>query len=273
MCRVGTFVINCNGKINIMNDKPLYDEFVSHIQSQKFVLGLIIAGSHAKGLQNKDSDLDLYIVVEENLDNTIVDQLKDDITNTKYSNLHIDVTNNAIQTLNDFSTYANVGSKYEWDRYNLVHTKTVFDKTNGKLQELLTAKAKLHDHEAKTVINNYLGAYINLSYRSLKSAENNMINESILDAGESVEYMLSCLFALESRVKPFNKYLRWDLSNQKLNYENQLNIDLYELIITYAKAEPSAHKQIFQMIKDKATMSGFNSAYSAWGEKLSLFDN
>lgn len=255
-----------------MENNPLHNPLISFIDNENSVIGLVVAGSCAKGLQTSSSDLDLYIIVKENTDNDAIDELQKSILNSKYKKLNIDITNNAIQTLRSFEGYASIGTKSEWDRYNLLHTKTIIDKTNGDLQKILSQKSALDAKEAKTVINNHLGAYINLSYRSLKSILGGKSNESLLDAAESLEYMLSCLFALDSRVRPFNKYLKWELNKNKLDHSEQSATDTYELIVNYAKAEPDAHKKIFQMIKNKALSQGFGKTYDAWGNKLSVFN-
>jgi len=64
---------------------------------------------------------------------------------------------------------------------------------------------------------NRLGGYINFTYRSLKSARDGRQLEQRLDATESVPWLLDVMFALVGRVRPYNKYLPWELREHPLN--------------------------------------------------------
>jgi hypothetical protein len=56
-----------------------------------------------------------------------------------------------------------------------------------------------------------LDAYINAYYRSTKNHRSGLSVEAHLDAAESISPFLSALFAIHERVRPFNKFLGWEL--------------------------------------------------------------
>src|SRR5205823_14950747 len=68
-----------------------------------------------------------------------------------------------------------------------------------------TVPAELRDERARRS----LGAYVNSTYRALRYGTR-------LDAAEAVPALLTAIFALEGRVRPFNKYLEWELRHHPL---------------------------------------------------------
>ena len=64
-----------------------------------------------------------------------------------------------------------------------------------------------------------LDAYINLLYRSLKSWRDGRPLEAHLDAAESIDLALWVIFAMHQRLRPPNKYLRWELQRHPFDSE------------------------------------------------------
>ena len=62
-----------------------------------------------------------------------------------------------------------------------------------------------------------LDGYVNMAYRALKSERDGRRLESRLDAAESVHWWLDVVFTLEGRVRPYNKYLAWELREHPLS--------------------------------------------------------
>jgi hypothetical protein len=62
-----------------------------------------------------------------------------------------------------------------------------------------------------------LDGYVNMAYRALKSERDGRRLESRLDAAESVPWWLDVVFTLEGRVRPYNKYLAWELREHPLS--------------------------------------------------------
>jgi predicted nucleotidyltransferase len=167
------------------------------------VLGVILAGSRARSMQNDQSDCDIYIIFK---DTVTQEQIKNyhKTYNDKYrGKLKLDISNKALQTLSEFTYYAELGTPYYYDRYNLVHGKIEVDKTNGEIEKLVQEIETLTKEEQATIIHNNLGDYISLVYQSVKSYEAGRKIAASLDAAESTEYLLTSLFAFTHRVRPY----------------------------------------------------------------------
>ena len=95
----------------------------------------------------------------------------------------------------------------EWDRYTLTHTEPVIDRT-GEIQRVIDEKGRLSDEEKKSIPPLALDAYMNSLYRGLKRPAG--IGGRLHEA-EAIGHLLTCLFALEGRVRPFHDYLEWEL--------------------------------------------------------------
>jgi hypothetical protein len=62
-----------------------------------------------------------------------------------------------------------------------------------------------------------LDGYVNMAFRALKSDRDGRPLERRLDAAESVHWWLDVVFTLEGRVRPYNKYLAWELREHPLS--------------------------------------------------------
>ena len=56
-----------------------------------------------------------------------------------------------------------------------------------------------------------LDGWVNFAYRALKNDRDGRALEARLDAAESVPWLLDVVFAIAGRVRPYNKYLPWEL--------------------------------------------------------------
>ena len=75
------------------------------------------------------------------------------------------------------------------------------------------ARPTLTPEEADAVLIDHdrLDGWINFAYRALKSDRDGRALEARLDAAESVPWLLDVVFAIAGRVRPYNKYLPWEL--------------------------------------------------------------
>jgi hypothetical protein len=94
--------------------------------------------------------------------------------------------------------------------YAFAHVTPLIDK--GGIAELVAAKGRVDPASAAEP----LDGYVNMLYRSLKNARGGRAFEARLDAAESVPWFLEFLFRVHGRVRPYNKWLRWELENHPL---------------------------------------------------------
>jgi len=105
------------------------------------------------------------------------------------------------------------------------------------------------------VVREALDGYINQTYRSLRYGTR-------LDAVEAIPYALRTIFALADRVRPYNKYLEWELRHHPLEDWNA--DDLLPLLDRVLTGEPDAQRELFRRIEDPARREGFGDVIDGW---------
>jgi len=176
-----------------------FDDLMARAQNDPTVLGLVLSGSHARaGMATDHSDMDVFVIVpeySEAWDKTLHSPELDEIP---YS----------LADLRDRSA--------RWVRYSFRGAQVLIDRMNGGIAELVEAQAKLTPQEADAWARETLDAYINSIYRAAKSRRDRRADLARLDEIEAPSWFLEALFALYERVRPYNKYLRWELETYPL---------------------------------------------------------
>jgi Nucleotidyltransferase domain len=168
------------------------DELVARARADDNVLGLVPHGSRARGLHVREgSDWDLVVVVRE---------LRGEYTHERGDPIEF-----AELTLDGLT------GAPAWLRPSLLWTAPLLDKT-GEVADALGAATTVDPATAAEP----LDAYVNSLYRSLKNARVGLELASLLDAQESIRWFLEFLFAVHGRVRPYNKWLAWELEQHPL---------------------------------------------------------
>lgn len=129
----------------------------------------------------------------------------------------------------------------------------------------------LGDEEAHSIIESHLDGYVNYAYRSLKSFRDGRVLESRLDAAESLPWALTTIFALHARVRPYNKYLPWELTEHPLedpSWDASTLLPLLSRILD--NGEPDAQRGLFSRVAATARKKGLGGVLDSWGDELSL---
>jgi len=92
------------------------------------------------------------------------------------------------------------------------------DHTGGRVTEAVRRQATVDDDEQRWVLidQDQLDGYVNFAYRALKSHRDGRLLEARLDAAESLPWLLNVVFTLAGRLRPYNKYLPWELREHPL---------------------------------------------------------
>jgi len=147
------------------------------------------------------------------------------------------------------------GLESEHSRYSLAHADVALDKTGGELGRVIAELESLPAETRDAVVRDALDGYINQTYRSLRYATR-------LDAVESVPYVLRTIFALEARVRPYNKYLEWELQHHPL--VDWTADDLLPLLDRVLTGEPAAQRELFNLVEPLARREGFGDVVDGW---------
>ncbi|PIR94559.1 hypothetical protein COT97_00780 [Candidatus Falkowbacteria bacterium CG10_big_fil_rev_8_21_14_0_10_39_11] len=246
--------------MTIKSAKLIYNELKSLAQNDPNIIGFFLGGSRVKGLDNKHSDYDIYIIVK---NNKLAEYRK------KIMPLKDDRIDIMLYTDKGLREHAAWGGTEEWARYNMAHIKVEIDKTKT-IQKIINEKGKIPEDKVENFIRGNLDAYINYVYRSLKClrAKNSLCAK--LEASNSLLYFLNIIFALHGRrVKPFSKYLQWELDHyplKKLPISNQEFLNILDKIISSADLNPQ--KKLFKITEKLFDRSPYKSVYNNWGEKI-----
>jgi hypothetical protein len=147
----------------------------------------------------------------------------------------------------------NVSSEHS--RYAAVHAQVVLDKTDGELTRVVTELESLPPGSRDAVVREALDGYVNQTYRSLRYGTR-------LDAVEAIPYALRTIFALGDRVRPYNKYLEWELRHHPLDgWDADELLLLIDRVLT---GEPEAQHELFNRIEAQARSAGFGDVIDSW---------
>jgi nucleotidyltransferase-like protein len=143
----------------------------------------------------------------------------------------------------------------EHGRYAAAHADVVLDKTGGELTRVVAELESLPSGTRDAVVREAFDGYINQTYRSLRYGTR-------LDAVEAVPYALRTIFALKDRVRPYNKYLEWELRHHPL--ERWTAEELLPLLDRVLTGEPEAQHELFNLLEGQAREAGFGDVVDGW---------
>ena len=147
------------------------------------------------------------------------------------------------------------GNASEHGRYAAAHADVVLDKTGGELTRVVAEQESLPAGSRDAIVREALDGYVNQTYRSLRYGTR-------LDAVEAIPYALRTIFALAGRVRPYNKYLEWELRHHPL--DDWAPDELLPLLDRVLTGEPEAQHELFRRIEDPARREGFGDVIDSW---------
>jgi len=230
---------------------------VAHAQENPDVLGVFVFGSRGRpdGLADERSDYDVAVVVRDDAALAAFDK--------QWPYEHGASLEISSSTLSDFRTYANYGTPGEWARYQYARVDVVVDKT-GEIASILEDKRGVPDDVRDRLVREGLVGFINRTYRSLRYGEVGVRTGSRLDAAESLPPLLNALFALDGRVRPFNKYLESELRERPLS-DPAFGADiLLARLRGVLSGDSEQLRALFRDVERLARERGFGDAIDEW---------
>ncbi len=160
------------------------------------VVGIVVFGSRGRGaFVTELSDWDVFVVVREHRGERPF------------------VHGAALETVE--VTLDELRSQPAWNRYALAWVEPQLDKT-GEVAAAIAAAIHVDPAGAGEPLDGYVNSY----YRSAKNARIGLELASLLDAQESIPWFLEFVFAVHGRLRPFNKWLAWELENHPLTWSD-----------------------------------------------------
>lgn len=226
------------------------------------MVGLILTGSRGRGFRVRpDSDFDVRLVLRE--------EASDDCAQ-RYETSHGAPVETRVLSVSAFERTGTRGADDEWDRYSYVRAPVVIDKLDGHVQSVVDEKSQLMPAERRELAAEWLDTYVNAYYRAARNHQNDLESEAHLDAAESVSPFLTALFALHGRVRPFNKFLCWELERCPLGDDRWAAARLISrLRAIVATGDLHEQQRLFCDVEELARQHEFGPVVDGWEPHVS----
>jgi len=243
-------------KIEVEN---LRSKILGEARDDKNIIALFSTGSCGKGMVTDESDFDATMIVK--------DEVVEEYIN-KYQGIGGILCDLSIKTMGELKEAAAWGGSMAWDRYNYTHLKAEVDKT-GEIQKIIDEKGIFPSDKRKEFVSASLDGFINQVYRSVKCFRDGDIIASQLEAADGLPSLLNAIFALEGRVKPFYKYLDWELKNYPLVKLPWAKNEFISIILKIVQTgDLLTQQEVLKKIEDVFRKEGFDKLFDSWEEML-----
>ena len=237
----------------------VFNQILRDAQTDLNILAFWLSGSRGKGLSTAHSDYDCTMIVTAD----VLEEYR-----RKYENLGIIDIELSVSTFDLFRQYAAWGSPEAWDRYSFAHLKALVDKT-GEAKALIHEKGCVPPREIPELIHRALDHYLNQVYRAIKCARDGHRVGARLEAAEQIHPLLEAVFALNGRLRPYYKYLEWEL---KMNPIAKLGIVpddfLSALLEILTSGDIGTQQVLLCHIEKLFRIEGYGAVFDEWGQKL-----
>jgi hypothetical protein len=229
------------------------------------LLGLVLSGSAGRGYATERSDLDVVVV------------LTDEAASTR-SSTHSPDVDEAVDGWSELLTVPVFGTEDWWYRWTYAWAPVLLDRTGGELAAAVRRQATLTPEEADAVLIDHdrLDGWLNFAYRALKNDRDARPLEARLDAAESVPWLLDVVFAMAGRVRPYNKYLPWELRTHPV--DGWPADELLGLVERTLDGDPTAVRETFPPVRaacaaydEERGHTRATDMVEGWGSELSVF--
>jgi Nucleotidyltransferase domain len=210
------------------------DGLLEQARDDENVLGVVVHGSRGRGLHvHEASDWDVIVVVRE------LGGRYDSERGGKLEALEV-------RSLADLP---------QWMLPAVIWTTPNLDKT-GELAAQLAEVTKVDPATAAEPLDGYVNSY----YRSAKNVRAGLELAALLDAQESIPYYLDFVFAVHGRVRPYNKWLEWELREHPL----PVRVDLDRLERIARTGDLAEQQALFHETETLARVRGHGATIDGW---------
>ncbi|HTO25902.1 MAG TPA: nucleotidyltransferase domain-containing protein [Gaiellaceae bacterium] len=213
----------------------MLDALLEEARGDDNVVGVVLFGSRGRGaFVTEQSDWDVFVVVRENRDE------RPFVHGARLETVEV--------------TVDELRSPPAWNRYALAWLEPQLDKT-GEVAAAMLDAVRVDPATAGEP----LDGYVNLYYRSAKNARAGLALASLLDAQESVGWFLEFVFAVHGRLRPYNKWLEWELEHHPLPWS-----DLPRLERIARTGDLAEQQALFRDAEALARSNGLGAVIDGW---------
>lgn len=236
-----------------MSPQTEYEALLDRAAADPRVVGIVVFGSRAAGpYATAESDVDCFVVVDGSREQA-----------RAWATPHGAPVEVWAMTLDEFRAHALPGDAATWNRPALIRARVDLDKLDGEIGRIVDRKRRLEPDESREVAGFALDGAINSIYRALRNLEGGRTLAGRLDALEAIGPFLTTVFALEGRVRPFNKWLAFELETEPLR--TPAFADLTERVTAWA-GDLSAERirAAFRVLEAAARAAGHGTVVDGW---------
>jgi hypothetical protein len=168
----------------------------------------------------------------------------------------------------DLEEVGRPGSASGWDRYSYVDVPVVVDSADGRIGRLVAHLGALDPDEARTLAADKLDDYVNSYYRAAKNVGAGLADAARLDAAESVPLLLDFPFTVHGRVRPFNRFLVWELERRPPPGAAWKSDALTPRLERIAAGDLGLQRHTFRDVESLARANGFSDVLDGWEPDL-----
>ena len=238
-----------------------YEKALQEAKDNDHVVGFILTGSRGKGFENEHSDYDAIMVVKDEATKTLQD---------KYEAAPPENMDLSVWSLTDFKQYAdweNTDSSW-WDRYDYAHVKILVDKTNGELEKIVREKGYIPPDKQKEFTDRWIDGYVNGVFRSVKCIRNGNQFGAHLEAVNSMLDLLTAVFAMNGRHRPFLSYAKKEIEMyplEHLSWSGDEFIAKIQKVLETADLE--TQQELLRGVEKMGRQMGYGKVFDAWEGK------
>jgi hypothetical protein len=200
------------------------------------LLGIVLSGSAGRAYATERPDLDVVVV--------LTDEAAVDRRTAKSAEV-----DEIVDSWSDVLTVAPFGTEHWWYRWSYAWAPVLLDRTGGALADAVHRQATLRPDESDAILLDHdrLDGWVNFAYRAAKSDRDGRPLEARLDAAESVAWLLDVVFAIAGRVRPYNKYLPWEMRTHPV--DGWPADDLLDLVRRLLDGDVGAVREVFPRVR------------------------
>lgn len=217
-----------------------FEKLRARAEADPSVAGLVLTGSRARDMATAHSDVDVHVIVAE----------RGGQWSRTSRTPELDTVVMSLTELADVSD--------RWQRYAYRGARVLLDRLDGRIAHLVHRQATLTPAESDAWVREQLDGYVNFIYRAAKNRRDGHDDLARLEEIEAAPWFLWTLFALYGRVRPYNKYLRWELDTYPLPAPWTA-----DYLIPALTERPS---MLFPDLEIVARANGFSDVLDAWDE-------
>jgi len=243
--------------INAKKRQEAFENVFVEAEKDPEVIGFVLGGGRGKGVATDRSDYDISIIVSDKNVSRAQKKYREGHYVTEVIDIHV-------FSLSDFRKYAAWGMPDHIHAYNFAHLVPQIDRT-GEIKKLIEEKSKIPESEIHQYTSGQLDGFINAYYRALKNNRDGNMLAAHLDAVESLSWLLSALFGCAGRLRPYNKFLEWELLKFPLpDFPWDEKEFLNQVKSILSTGDMKVMKSFYQIVKVFFLKKGYEKTIRGW---------